>query len=268
MNDLMVADGEDEAPALPVYQVALARPALAGWLRRLLTPVVAACRLRGSMYPLELRPTGLWAGWAAGSDAAPDRRVAISNLALHRTKRSLVTLYLHEVAHQLVGVEQHGHDAPFFAVNLMLLLRVSAAPGATPEGGGALADTMQLYDLTEPPAVLQNEPDSGVTRAIAWAIAVAHELAPTRLAAEEAAAEVCSRYEAWIRQLEAAPAAAAAAARAQAAAAVAAAAKAKANRDELQRANELLRTVSFSLGVAGVLVLFMLLKLSFGGTGS
>ncbi|BEP54800.1 hypothetical protein GmRootV118_20440 [Variovorax sp. V118] len=254
-----VVASEDEALALPVYQVQPAQPAVAGWLRNLLTPVVAACRLRNT-YPVEFRPTGLWGGWADSPDSAPDRRVAISNLALHRTKRGLVTTFLHEVAHHLTGIE-HGHDAYFFAVNLMLLLRVSAASGAAPQSIGALADTMQLYDLAEPPAALQHEPDAGVGRAMAWAIAVAHEMAPTHLTAEDAAAAICDRYATFVAELEAAPAKREAAASARARAA----AEAEGTRRELRSTTRLLRSISIWLAVTGAVALveaFLVVKLS------
>ncbi|MGO4605851.1 hypothetical protein AB4142_05895 [Variovorax sp. 2RAF20] len=247
---------------VPVFQVQPAPPALAGWVTRLLAPVVAACRFRGT-FPVELRPTGCWGGWALPPEYAPDKRVSISNRMLHRSPRALVAIFLHEVTHQLVGAD-HDHNAAFFATNLMLLLRVSESVDAdVVPAGGALAE-MGLYDLQAPPVELQREPDAGVGRAVSWAIRVAHELAPTPMAAEDAAVEIRARYTAWIAQLEAAPAAAAA--RAQTVAD--AAASAKATRDELQRTIGLLRSVSIWLGVAGTAVLaeaFMLLKLAFGG---
>jgi len=117
--------------ALPVFQVQPAPPALAGWLTRLLAPVVAACQFRRA-YPIELRPTGCFAGWALPPEYAPDRRVSVSTRMLHRSPRALAGIFLHEVAHQLVGAE-HDHDAAFFATNLMLLLRVSESVDA--DGG-------------------------------------------------------------------------------------------------------------------------------------
>ncbi|SCX72633.1 hypothetical protein SAMN03159363_4355 [Variovorax sp. EL159] len=256
MNHRVATDLEEvEALSVPVFQVQSAPPALAGWVTRLLTPVVAACRLRRA-YPIELRPTGCWAGWALAPEYAPDRRVSVSNLMLYRSPRALVTIYLHELAHQIVGAD-HDHDAQFFATNLMLLLRASDSVDVDVlPAGGALAE-MGLYDIQAPPVELQREPDAGVGRAVSWAISVAHEFAPKAMTAEDAAAEICARYAAWILQLEAAPAKAAAAAAARAQAAAAAISTA-------QR----LRRVHAWMAVAAVTVLaeaFMLLKFAFGG---
>lgn len=261
MNHRVATDLEKvEALPVPVFQV---QPApSAGWVARLLTPVAAACRFRYT-YPIELRPTGCWDGWALPREYAPDRRVSISNRMLHRSPRSLVCIYLHEVAHQLIGAD-HDHDAAFFATNLLLLLRVSAASDADFEGGGAPANTMSLYDLQQAPAALQHEPDAGVGQAMTWAIGVAHEMAPTQLTAEDAAAAICARYVAFVAELEAAPAKREAAAVARARAAAAAAGI----HDQLVARNKLVRTVSLRLGVAIFVVIaeaVMLFKITFGG---
>lgn len=261
MNHRVVADLKEEAMALPVFQVQPA-PALAGWVTRLFTPVVAACRFRYT-YPMELRPTGCWDGWALPREYAPDRRVSVSNRMLHRSPRALVCIYLHEVAHQLIGAD-HDHDAAFFATNLLLLLRVSAASDADFEGGGALANTMSLYDLQQAPAALQHEPDAGVGQAMTWAIAVAHEMAPTQLTAEDATAAICARYVAFVAELEAAPAKREAAASARARAA----AEAEGTRTELRSTTRLLRSISIWLGVTGAVALveaFLVIKLSLSG---
>jgi hypothetical protein len=243
---------------VPVFQVQPAPRAVAGWVTRLLAPVVGACRFRYT-YPIELRPTGCWDGWALAPEYAPDRRVSVSNRMLYRSPRALVTIFLHEVAHQLVGAD-HDHDAAFFATNLMLLLRVSESVDADVlPAGGALAE-MGLYDIQAPPVELQREPDAGVGRAVSWAIRVAHELAPTPMTAEDAATEIRARYAVWILELEAAPAAAAARAQTSTAAA-------KATRVELQRTTGLLRAVSIWLCVSAAAVLaeaVMLLKLALG----
>jgi len=181
---------------------------------------------------------------------------------LHRSPRALITLFLHEVAHQLVV--DHDHDAPFFAVNLLLLLRTSTASEADSEGGGVLADTMSLYDLQQPPAALQHEPDAGVGRAMAWAIAVAHEMAPTQLTAEDAAAAIRDRYATFVAELEAAPAKREAAASARARAA----AEAEGTRKELRSTTRLLRSISIWLGITGAVALveaFLVIKLSLSG---
>ncbi len=262
MNHRVTTDLEKvEALSVPVFQVQPAR-ASAGWVTRLLRPVVAASRFRYT-YPIELRPTGCWDGWALPREYAPDRRVSVSNRMLHRSPRSLVCIYLHEVAHQLIGAD-HDHDAAFFATNLLLLLRVSAASDADFEGGGGLANTMSLYGLQQAPAALQHEPDAGVGQAMTWAIAVAHEMAPTQLTAEDAAAAICDRYATFVAELEAAPAKreAAVVARARAAA------EAEGTRRELRSTTRLLRSISIWLFVTAAVALveaFLVIKLSLSG---
>ncbi|TSD59053.1 hypothetical protein FFI97_005770 [Variovorax sp. KBS0712] len=180
--------------------------------------------------------------------------------------RSIVATIIHEWTHRLLP--HHVHDGAFAALQQALFLRIDAAAACPPlagEEGLQLQYSASLYDLQDLPDPLVAHADGGLGEAWCWAMTTARELAPSQLTAEALAAEISGRYKNWILQLEAAPAAAAA--RAQTVADAAAAAKA--NRDELRRANDLLRTVSILLGVAGVAVLleaFMLLKLfSFGG---
>ncbi|HWT18190.1 MAG TPA: hypothetical protein VN280_04695 [Variovorax sp.] len=261
MSHRVIADLEARS-ALQVFQVQPAQPAVAVWLRRLLAPVVAACRLQGS-YPLELRPMGPWAGFTLGSTFVPDGRVAVSSQLILWSHRSIVATIIHEWTHRLLP--DHAHDGAFAALQQALFLRVDAAcPPRAGEEGLQLQFAASLYDLQDLPDPLVAHADGGLGEAWRWAMITARSLAPSPFSAEALAAEISGRYKAWVIHLEAAPAAAAA--RAQTVADGAAAAKA--TRDELRRANDLLRTVSISLGVAGVAVLaeaFMLLKLAFGG---
>lgn len=264
MSRRVIADLEARN-ALPVFQVQPAQPALAGWLHRLLTPVVAACRLQGT-YPIELRPTGQWGGFALASTFVPDGRVAVSSQLILWSRRSIVATILHEWAHRLLGPD-HAHDAAFAALQQALFLRVDAAAACPPsagEEGLQLQFSASLYDLQDVPDALVALADGGLGEAWRWAMITARDLAPSQLTAEALAAAISGRYAAWVLLLEAAPAEAAA--RAQTVAD--AAASAKATRDELQRTNGLLRSISIWLGVAGAAVLveaFMLLKLAFGG---
>jgi hypothetical protein len=260
-NGHAVADGE--VVALPIFHVQPAQPALASWLRSLLTPVANACRMQGT-YGIELRPTGRFGGFALDSMFVPDGRVSVSSQLILWSRRSIVATILHEWAHRLLGPD-HAHDAAFAALQQALFLRVDAAcPPRAGEEGLQLQFAASLYDAQDLPDALVAHADGGLGEAWRWAMVTARSLAPSPLSAEALAAEISGRYKAWILQLEAAPAAAAA--RAQTIAGVAAAAKA--TRDELRRTTGLLRSVSIWLGVAGATVLaeaFMLLKLGFGG---
>lgn len=248
-----------ETPAPKVYQVLPAPAPVAAWLRNVLAPAVVACRFR-NQYPVELRPCGKYGGWAQPVDYAPDRRIAMSSKAWYWGRKGVLTTYLHEVAHQLVGNEHEAHGAVFFATNYLLLLRAEGCAGDDPTSARGLVETMSLYDLSEPPPALQREADGGIGAAMGWAIKVARELAPSQLKAEDAGRAIGDRYQAWVKDLEASPAKRdAAAARARAAVATL-----TATRAELQSANRLLRTVSTWLGVTAVLALveaFMLLRI-------
>lgn len=262
-NGHAVADGE--VVALPIFHVQPAQPALAGWLRSLLTPVANACRMQGT-YGIELRPTGRFGGFALDSTFVPDGRVSVSSQLILWSRRSIVATILHEWAHRLLGLD-HAHDAAFAALQQAFFLRVDAAAACPPragEEGLQLQFSASLYDLQDVPDALVAHADGGLGEAWRWAMTTARELAPSQLTAEALAAAISGRYADWILQLTEAPAAAAA--RAQTVAD--AAASAKATRDELQRTKGLLRSVSIWLGVAGAAVLieaFMLLKLALGG---
>lgn len=182
--------------SLQVYRVAPAPDHTAQWLRRLLQPVDAV-RFERTPPPLEIRPTGQWAGWAAPRDMSPDGRVSLSNLVLFQSGRRICDVYLHEVAHSLLhGVDgaTPGHDCAFFALGLALRMRVDAHQPLE----GSLVSEMRLYDLVDLPQV-GNAPDVG--RCIAWSIGVATEIAASGLSAEGLAYEIVRRYHAWLDEL-------------------------------------------------------------------
>ena len=186
-----------------LYEVTPVRGTTATWLKRILEPVVASCRFE-TPPPLELRPTGRFAGFTT-SDATlnPDRRVSISNKARLWSAVGITHTVLHEWAHILTP--GHGHDPVFFSLNLALLMRLDRA--GPPEASGlAHRYSMSAYDLQDTPPQLQDLPDRGLGRSISWAWTQARELAPTRLSAEAIANELGGRYESWKVELDAAPA--------------------------------------------------------------
>lgn len=189
--------------SLQVYQVAPAPAHTARWLRRLLRPVIEAARFERTPPPLELRPTGQWAGWAASRDMAPDGRVALSSLVLFRSARAVSGVYLHEVAHSLLhGVPNAtpGHDCAFFTVNAALRMRADSHRQFTDDSTSLVSD-LSIYDLANLPEELRGEPDAGLGRCVTWSMVLAEELAATELSAEAIAVEIVQRYQEWLMLL-------------------------------------------------------------------
>ena len=187
---------------LKVFQGAPAPPTTSQFLKRVLGPVIVADQFQEAP-PLELRPTGVWSGWAAAQNMAPDGRVSLSNLLVFSSASKIVDVYIHEAAHSLIhkikGAESN-HNAAFFAVDMCLRLRADAA-GANPRPV-ALALAGSLYDLSDLPWALSDAPDRGVGRCMTWSITNARELASSRLSAEDLAREVVNRYQVWLAELE------------------------------------------------------------------
>lgn len=186
---------------LQAYQVAPAKEAVASWLRHMLDPVIAACRFRSPpAIAIELRPTGDWRGWCSSLDMAPDGRVCLSGRARFWSRRDLIATYLHECAHRLLP--GHEHDPAFACLNTSLLLRTDAA-GLT---NNAASTCTNLYNVSDLPEQLADEPDQGLGRSIGWAVLNARDLAVTDLDAEDLAAEVVRRFELWVAEVAGEPA--------------------------------------------------------------
>ena len=176
-------------------------------MRRLLQPVTEAARFERPPPPLELRPAGQWAGWAAARDVAPDGRVSISNLVLFQSVRRIRDVYLHEVSHSVLhGVPgaAPGHDCVFFTLNAALRLRVDShlqrAEDTTDTHIPLLWD-LSVYDLADLPDELRSETDAGLGRCITWSLALAGKLASTELSAEMIAAQIAECYQEWLAEL-------------------------------------------------------------------
>ena len=94
-----------------------------------------------------------------------------------------------------------GHGPAFFTLNYLMRLRVDAA-GASVLQGASLASLVTLYDVSDTPAELHDDPDRGVGRCMRWSIETALKLAPSNLSAEALAVEIVKRYQRWLEELE------------------------------------------------------------------
>ena len=181
--------------ALAIYSTQAAPAPLAGWLQRVLQPVVEACRFNHWL-PVEVRPTGAWAGWSSDRQSAPDRRVAVTNRICFFSNEQLISLYLHETTHRILeDREVATHGPHFFCVNAILLLRSASFFRLN------AFLKLDLYDLQDAPTELENEPGwRGIV--LNWALPVAAELAATDASAEALADEVCGRWKTFLQERE------------------------------------------------------------------
>ncbi len=184
---------------IPIYEVQPAQVATATWLRSLIQPAAQIARL--DPFPVEIRPMGKWSGWAQHPDDAPDFRVCISTRIYFFKRSQILSVYLHECAHQLLNHADpqvyHGHDAAFFALNYLLLARLDACTDTgLPVRSSTWVSTMSLYDLSDPPEHLAGQAD-WQTMAMAWSMATARELHTSEHDAHECARLIAGRYKAW-----------------------------------------------------------------------
>ena len=180
--------------ALSIYSTQAAPPPLAGWLQRVLHPVLAACRFEHGL-PVEVRPTGSWGGWCSGRAEAPDRRIALTKKICFWPAEKIVSVYLHEAAHRFLECrEVPTHGAEFFCLNAILLLRSAAFFRLDP------LFQLDLYDLQEQPAELDEPNWRGVV--LGWALPTATELAASDVNAEALADAVCERWQLFLYERE------------------------------------------------------------------
>lgn len=126
------------------------------WLQSILEPVVEACRFDHPL-PVEIRPTGDWAGWCAGKTEAKDGRVCMSSRIVFWTSEKIISTYLHESAHRLLSwreAEVPHHGAVFFALNSLLLSRCKSFFKSDYQFA-----EMSFYDLQDRPEELLNFPN-------------------------------------------------------------------------------------------------------------
>ena len=181
---------------LAVYSTRAAEPGQAAWLQRLLGPLQESCRFK-RLPPLEIRPTGRWGGWCANIGEAPDGRVSISTNVAFWNDEKLTETYLHECAHRLLeGQDVDFHGPEFLCTNAILLMR--CAPSFELD---SVISKLRFYDCQDRPASLLFEP-GWRSIVIDWALAVAAELAPTELAAEDLAEVVCDRWLVHMQEIQ------------------------------------------------------------------
>lgn len=181
---------------LPVFVTQTAKAPSALWLRRVLAPVVEACRFEKAP-PLEVRPVGAWAGTCDSRTFAPDLRVAISSKVVFWTTENIVSVYVHECCHRLlepqIGMQ---HRPEFFLMNAVLLLRSKAAFESDP-----LLNLNFFYDTQDCPVELENEA-AWRSIVLTWALPLAAELAASDAGAEALAEIVCERWQKFLQERE------------------------------------------------------------------
>lgn len=182
---------------LPIFVTQTAKVPTALWLRRVLAPVVEACRFECAP-PLEVRPVGAWAGVCDSRTFAPDRRVSLSSKILFWSSETIVSIYVHECCHRLM--EPHIgmlHRPEFLGLNAVLLLRSKAAFESDP------IFKLDLYDIQDCPPELDNELNwRGLI--LGWALPMAAELAATEDSAEKLADVVCESWKSYVQERAAA----------------------------------------------------------------
>lgn len=172
-----------------VYQTSPAPLITAAWLRARLQPVILACKFEKPI-PIEIRPTGVWGGWCAAPDSAPDRRVCVSSKVVFWTRERLTTVFLHECGHRLLaGREVANHGPEFFALIAILYTR------ANQFFDGEAIHFLKLYDFQD---VVENHRGE----VLDWALKVAEKLAATDKTAEELASEVCQLWLQYVKNKE------------------------------------------------------------------
>jgi len=133
---------------------------------------------------------GTWGGFCSESKYTERGEIAIHRALVEPTmclpqSPIIRRVYLHEASHRLM--EGHAHNAAFFAMNLVLLLR-SGDGNEDPDWHYS-----SLYDL-------QDETER-MSEAFAWGWKIALELASSELTADECAKYIESAFDAWEEEL-------------------------------------------------------------------
>lgn len=149
------------------------------------------CRIENPV-PVHFVPMNRWGGLCHDIQYTKEGEIHIADDLLSSSKseggmaKRLMLTYLHEFSHRLTP--GHGHDAAFFAVNTLLLLRAGSDHYGRP-----LLHSMDLYDLHG----WDDTPNCQIGEVLDWALTVAGELADEDIPAETAATEIIARYEKW-----------------------------------------------------------------------
>ncbi|GAC1609594.1 MAG: hypothetical protein NVS3B3_16500 [Aquirhabdus sp.] len=129
-------------------------------------------------------PDGKWGGCCSDPELTESGEIEM-NIAwveehIYRPKkRNILAIYMHECAHRLAP--GHGHDAVFFALNLMMHLRADAAESN-------IWHSIKLYDIQD---------ESDLVAAFDWSYRIAHEYASSKKTCEECAIIFSEKYEIW-----------------------------------------------------------------------
>ena len=168
------------------------------WLQNILQPVAEACRFEAAP-PLEVRPTGEWGGWCAAETYALDRRVCLSNLIVFCNKEKIISLYLHESCHRLLGPwadEVQSHGPVFFTLNSLLHCRCGSFFKLDYQFA-----RMDFYDLQDQPVEFANF-ENWQEISIRFARETNEELVGNQCSAEQLAALVVAAWPAFLSKLD------------------------------------------------------------------
>lgn len=155
------------------------------------TDLWTRCRIENPV-PVHFVPLPRWGGTCLAIEDTREGEIQIADDLLSNSKReggmanSLMLVYLHELSHRLTP--GHSHDAAFFAVNTLLLLRAGCNNHGRP-----LIHSMDLYDLQD----WEDTPNCQIGEALDWALTIAGELADEDISAEAVATKIIARYEKW-----------------------------------------------------------------------
>ena len=207
----------DVAQVVPIYEVVKSTRPAAQWIQNLLAPVFDAIKAEGR--PFELRPTGCYGGWAAGSvDRNPDGRISLSTKATLWSAIGLIAVCVHELSHCLLhdevlfeGNRPHSfspHNGAFYCLNLTLLKRLDSVQMLS-QKDGEWAQKMDSYDLQDgfPLAPLKDEPlHVWMPVMIGFAMRTSEELYSSSMTAKELAVVISDRYFKFVEAEMSAPA--------------------------------------------------------------
>ena len=168
------------------------------WLQNILQPVAEACRLDNPP-PLEVRPTGMWSGWAEPMSYSTDGRVCVSSKVVFWKKERIISVYIHESAHRLLsawGAEVPTHGPVFFTLNSLLINRSASFFRLDYQFG-----EMDFYALQDRPDELLNSLDWQEI-CLRFARETASKLANQKCSAESLAGLVVAAWPKFLATLQ------------------------------------------------------------------
>lgn len=151
----------------------------------------ARCRIENPV-PVHFVTMPRWGGSCPDIQDTKEGEIQIADHLLSNSKNedwmanSLTLTYLHELSHRLTP--GHDHDAAFFAVNTLLLLRAGSNNHGRP-----LLNEMGLYDLQD----WEDTPNCQIGEALDWGLKIASALMDEDISAEAASTQIIAHYEKW-----------------------------------------------------------------------